>query len=54
MDEVLELRAKAQKAKRRIEVTKYVEAINPFGEKVLISENDLKRCEELGLNMREV
>lgn len=31
---------------------KYVRAINPFGEKVFITEEKMAKCEALGLSMR--
>ena len=33
---------------------KYIEAINPWGEKVLVSEADIKKAESLGLSLRRI
>lgn len=33
---------------------KYVRAINPWGEKVYLTESEMRKCHELGLSMRRV
>lgn len=33
---------------------KYIRAINPFGEEVLVSEADMKRADALGLSLRRI
>lgn len=37
-----------------VKVTRYVKAINPFGEYVFVTEEDMRRSEELGLSMRRI
>lgn len=33
---------------------KYIRAINPFGEEVLVSEADINKAKELGLSLRRI